>query len=78
MKVGLEKASGRSKCRYDSCLKKTEFISDKGRIKKDTICAWISTQGAGGGHTSYYCKDCIEKIYFDFKKILNPNLWVFH
>jgi hypothetical protein len=78
MRVGLEKASGRAKCRYEGCQRKTEYISEKGRIKKDTICAWISTQGPGGWHTSYYCRDCIEKIYAELKKILNPNLWVFH
>lgn len=78
MKVELEKASGRSKCRYHGCLNKPEYISDKGRIKKDTICACISTQGPGGWHASYYCRDCIEKIYIDIKKILNPALWAFH
>lgn len=78
MKLGLEKASGRSKCRYHLCSNNPEFISDKGRIKKDTVCAWISTVGPGGAHTSHYCKGCIEKIYIDLKKILNPTLWAFH
>jgi hypothetical protein len=77
MQLGLEKASGKSKCRHQGCKQKPEFISEKGRIKKDTTCVWISTQGPGGWHTSYYCRDCIDTIYQEMKKILNPNLWVF-
>jgi len=78
MKIGLEKASGKSKCRYHTCLNKDDYINDKGRIKKGTVCAAITTDGAAGYHTSYYCRDCIEKIYTDIKKILNPALWAFH
>lgn len=77
MRIGLDKASGKAKCRYEKCKRKPEYISVKGRIKKDTTCAWISAQGAGGWHTSFYCRDCIDDIYQEMKKILNPQLWVF-
>lgn len=78
MEITLEKASGRSKCRYQGCCNNPEFISKSGRIKKDTVCARIMTQGPGGWHGSHYCRECIDKIYIDLKKILNPALWAFH
>jgi hypothetical protein len=78
MRLGLEKASGKSKCRHENCSHNPEFITDKGRIKAGTTCVWISTQGPSGWHTSYYCRDCVSKIYEEMKKILNPNLWIFH
>jgi hypothetical protein len=78
MRLGLEKASGRAKCRHEQCQRKTEYINEKGRIKSGTTCVWISTEGAGGWHTSYYCRDCVDKIYEEMKKILNPKLWIFH
>ena len=78
MKIGLTKASGRALCRNRSCAKKPEFISDKGRIKKDTTCVWITIDSASGGGTAYYCRDCVDKLYLEMKKILNPNLWVFN
>jgi hypothetical protein len=78
MKLGLEKASGRAKCRHAGCEKKPEFISPKGRIKKDTTCVWITADTSGGYHTSYYCRDCVGKIYEEMKKVLNPSLWIFH
>jgi hypothetical protein len=77
MKIKLIKASGRAKCRNLSCRKKQEFITDKGRIKTDTTCVAITMDSAAGYNTSYYCRDCIEIIYEDIKKILNPKLWVF-
>jgi len=78
MEISLEKASGRTKCRHLRCVNKQEYINEKGRIKKGTICAAIATDGAAGYHTSYYCRDCIDLIYIDIKKILNPALWAFH
>jgi hypothetical protein len=77
MRITLEKSSGRAKCRHDGCEQKEEYISAAGRIKTGTTCAAIGTDGAGGYHTSYYCRDCIDKIYVEMKKILNPALWVF-
>ena len=77
MKIGLEKASGKSKCRYRGCKQKPEFISEKGRIKKDTTCVWIAIDSASGGAVGYYCRDCVDQIYQEMKKILNPQLWVF-
>lgn len=78
MKIDLEKASGRAKCRNRSCQKKPEYISANGRIKSGTTCAAITMDSAAGFNTSYYCRECIEIIYEDIKKILNPKLWVFH
>lgn len=78
MKLGLEKSSGRAKCRNDLCEKKTEFINERGRIRHGTMCAWIQIDSASGYHTAYYCRDCISKIYGEMKKILNPDLWIFH
>lgn len=78
MRIKLEKASGRAKCRNAGCKLKPEYISESGRIKSDTTCAAIRMDSAAGYNTSYYCRDCIELIYEDIKKILNPKLWVFH
>lgn len=77
MRIALEKSSGRAKCRHEQCEAKEEYISKAGRIKTGTTCAAISTEGAGGWHTSYYCRSCIDKVYEQMKKILNPSLWVF-
>lgn len=78
MRITLEKASGRAICRRGNCAKKPEYISDKGTIIKGTTCAWISISSAGGGASACYCRDCIDIIYDEMKKILNPKLWVFH
>lgn len=78
MKIELEKASGKSKCRYDGCKCKPEYINDKGCIKENTTCAVITMKTAKGNATSYYCRDCIELLYVDIKMMLNPQLWVFH
>jgi len=79
MRVGLEiDISGRRKCRYHNCDKNPEYIAQNGRIKKGTTCAWISVEDASGSSCGYYCRGCIDKVYADLKKILNPNLWVFH
>lgn len=78
MRIELEKASGKAICRNRNCQKKTEYISENGRIKSQTTCAAITMQSAAGFNTSYYCRDCIDQLYQDIKKILNPQLWVFH
>jgi hypothetical protein len=78
MKIALEKSSGKSKCRNKDCKKKPDFISDTGRIKSQTTCVAMTMESAAGFNTSYYCRDCIEQLYSDLKKVLNPALWVFH
>lgn len=77
MRITLEKASGRAICRNTSCSKDPEFISDKGVIKKDTVCVWIAISTAGGGASACYCRPCVDKIYLEIKKTLNPKLWAF-
>lgn len=77
MKIKLEKASGKALCRGKSCKLIQEYISDKGRIKKDTTCVAITMTSAAGWNTSYYCRDCIDQLYLEMKKVLNPNLWIF-
>lgn len=77
MKIYLEKSSGRAKCRHSGCKRKPEYISSKGRIIKDTMCAILYMESASGWNSSYYCRDCIELIHFEIKKMLNPNLWAF-
>ena len=78
MKIELEKSSGRAKCRAFNCKELPEYISEGGRIKSGTTCVAITMDSAGGYNTSYYCRDCIDKLYDDIRKILNPKLWVFH
>lgn len=78
MRIKLIKASGRAKCRNRDCKNKEEYINENGRIKKDTTCAAITMDSAAGYNTSYYCRDCIDTVYEDIRKILNPKLWVFH
>ena len=78
MNVGLEvDKSGRRKCRYSKCNKDPQYIAENGRIKKGTTCAWICVSDAGGSSCGYYCRGCIDKIYAELKRILNPQLWVF-
>ena len=78
MKIILEKSSGRAICRYYGCKKNPLYIGKSGRILKDTICAAITMDSAAGHNTSYYCRECVDKLYVDIKTILNPQLWVFH
>lgn len=77
MKITIIKASGRALCRGPRCEKKPEFVKDNGNIIKDSRCAKVSIWGAQGGSTAFYCRDCIDKLYEDVRKILNPKLWVF-
>ena len=78
MRIELEKSSGRAKCRNSKCKKNTKFISEAGRILKDTTCVAITMDSAAGYNTSYYCRECVDEIYDDIRKILNPKLWSFH
>ena len=78
MKITLEKASGRSKCRCDKCKRLPEYVDEKGIIKKDSTCAAIKTDSCSGSHVSFYCRDCINILYEDIRLILNPKLWIFH
>lgn len=77
MRLGLDKGNGRRKCRNGTCKKNPAYITEAGRIKKDTTCAWIYVEDASGGAKAYYCRECIDEIYARMKKILNPNLWIF-
>lgn len=78
MKINLERASGHAICRHDQCERKSEYINENGKIKKGTICAWLSIDTEHGKYDFCYCRNCIDKIYIETKKILNPNLWMFH
>ena len=82
MKIELIKASGRCLCRGISCPANPEHVAIVGRygdkkIVKGTTCAAISMWSAGGWNTSYYCRDCIQIIHDEMRKILNPKLWAF-
>lgn len=77
MHLGIEKSNGKAKCRYHKCEKNPTYISSKGRILKGTTCAVITLDSAAGMNSSYYCRECINKIYIEMKMILNPNLWAF-
>jgi len=77
MRIKIEKANNKAKCRGLKCKKLPEFINRKGRIRKDTSCAVVSIASAGGGATAFYCRDCIDQIYMDMKMALDPKLWIF-
>lgn len=77
MKIELIKASGRAMCRSYDCKELPEYIKNH-RIISNTTCAAISMSSAAGWNTSYYCRDCIDKLYIDIKTVLNPKLWSFH
>ena len=77
MELGLDKGTGKRKCRNSSCKKNPKYISATGRIIKDTTCAWVYVSDAAGGAQAYYCRDCIDEIYLRMKKILDPKLWIF-
>jgi hypothetical protein len=78
MKIILEKSSGRAICRNRQCNKNPLYISEGGTIKKDTTCVIFIMDSAGGINRSFYCRECVDKIYLDIKTILNPALWSFH
>lgn len=77
MKILLKKSTGRVKCRNRNCKKNDKYINEKGRIRRDTTCIGITMDSGAGSNTSYYCRECIDEIYLDMKKCLNPNLWIF-
>lgn len=77
MKLKLTTSNGKTKCRNESCKKLPEYISEKGRIKNGTTCVSISIRSASGYNDSFFCRDCIDEVYSDMKKILNPSLWSF-
>lgn len=74
MRIEIEKASGKSICRGWPCKALPKYISN-GRIIAGTICAAVSISSASGGGTAYYCRDCIDQIYAEFKTKLNAKLW---
>lgn len=73
MKLRLEKSSGRAVCRYDECQNNPKFITDDGRIRKDTDCIVVTIRGI----SSFYCRECVDKLYEDMRKIMNTKLWIF-
>ena len=77
MKIELEKSSCRAICRNHLCKQNPDYINEGGRIKSGTTCAVIRMWSAAGWNRSFYCRECIDQIYFDMKKILNPKLWSF-
>lgn len=81
MKVELIKASGRTLCRGANCPQDPKYIIParygRGRIIKDTTCASITMDSAGGYNTSYLCRDCLENFHNQVREILNPKLWIF-
>ena len=78
MQIKIEKSTGRRICRHDLCKKNPNLISDDGKIKKEVICAAVTITSSSGRSTAYYCRECIDHLYNDIKKILNPNLWILH
>lgn len=78
MIINIEKSTGRRICRYSNCLKNEKYITKDGKIKKGVVCASVTIQSSSGLSTAYYCRDCIDSLYLDIKKILNPNLWTLH
>lgn len=71
MKITIEKATGTQKCRYQKCDKNPLYITAKGRIITGSTCANIRLNSAGGNNSSYYCRECVDKIYIELKSILN-------
>lgn len=77
MNIVVQKSNGRAPCRHFECAGNPEYINSKGKITKGTICAIITIDSAGGYNSSYYCRDCIDKIYLQVKTSLNSKLWAF-
>lgn len=78
MRIKLEKSSGRALCRNKTCKRNPEYISEAGRIKSGTTCVAITMDSAAGFNTSFYCRECVDELYQELKKVLNPALWSFH
>lgn len=77
MKLQVTKANGKQMCRYQLCSRNPDYISKTGRIKSGSTCVEIRLDSAAGYNSSYYCRECIDKIYIEMKKVLNPDLWIF-
>lgn len=76
MDIELITASGRAICRNHGCANDEKHIKN-GRIIKGSTCACISIYGSSGGVSAYYCRGCIDLIYFRVKGILDSKLWIF-
>jgi hypothetical protein len=78
MIIRLEKSSGRTLCRGRACKKNPIYINPQTlRVIAGTTVAVFVIDSAKGQTISYYCRDCIDQIYLEMKKALNPQLWIF-
>lgn len=77
MKISVSSATSKAKCRGNNCKKLPQFINRKGRIKKGTSCAIVGMNTSSGWRTAFFCRDCIDQLYFDMKMVLDPKLWIF-
>lgn len=78
--VTLEKASGRAICRGPECKKDKKFLTESGRIVKNTTCAAISINPGSTIQTlyrHYFCYDCMSWLLIEFKKVLDPTFRAF-
>ena len=64
-------------CRGTNCSNDPKYINENGRIRKDSPCAQIMTNGSTGYHSSYYCRNCLEDVLKLVKYTLDPKFWIF-
>jgi hypothetical protein len=80
MKIEIIKAPLGEYCLHHACTRDKRYVSPKGRIKRNTTIAKLTIPFKSKSYpqrTVYYCRNCIEQILFDARKILDPKLWIF-
>jgi len=67
-------------CLHPHCKKIKEYVSPKGRIKQNTTVAKITIYFKSIRYPTrivYYCRSCIDQVFFDCRLNLDPKFWVF-
>jgi hypothetical protein len=94
MKISIEKAPHYKEkaiwCDNDGCRKLPECFESREtygtnyggepNIKHGTLIAVMYNKGMGGSFNRqfYFCRDCIDLVYRDVKKVMDSSLWAFH
>ncbi len=82
MKVPIfkaEKASGRAACKGPQCSQLPQYISIKGKIIKDTLCAVVTVQTSetkGCLYQHFYCGDCVHWLFKEAQKNFYSPFWL--
>lgn len=68
----------KDRCDNQDCVKDPRYIdSDNFLVENQTILQ-IEIYVTGGYDIAHYCQDCIEKLWDNVNKALNPKFRAFH